>query len=171
MESFAAEGIKKLEELLPSAGRAAELTQSAIDMLRLRKAGSFVNPDDLDQLWENVSIAYEVAAQNESNKWPATKDELSAYWYVLEYTGDLACAMNEESKQMTDHAVAIKVADFNETEFKQFGHRTGDRWTFSIPYCEMQSLDELLPNHVLGIETKLLQPHGEIIMGKLIPKK
>jgi len=72
---------------------------------------------------------------------------------------------------MTEVSVANKVADFSEDEYKQFGIRVGDRWTFSIPYCEMQSLDELLPNHVLGIETKLLQPHGEIIMGKLIPKK
>ena len=67
--------------------------------------------------------------------------------------------------------VATKVADFNEEEFKQFGIRVGDRWTFSIPYSEMQSLDELLPNHVLGIETELLEPAGEIILGKLIPKK
>jgi hypothetical protein len=72
---------------------------------------------------------------------------------------------------MTEMIVAAKVADFNEEEFKQFGVRVGDRWTFSIPYSEMQSLDELLPNHVLGIETKLLEPAGEIILGKLISKK
>jgi hypothetical protein len=72
---------------------------------------------------------------------------------------------------MTDNPVATKITDFNEEEFKQFGTRTGDRWTFSLPYSEMQELEELLPNHVLGIETKLLQPHGEIILGKLIPKK
>jgi len=72
---------------------------------------------------------------------------------------------------MTDHAVATKIADFNETEYKQFGIRVGDRWTFSLPYSDMQALEEMLPNHVLGIETKPLQPHGEIILGKLIPKQ
>jgi hypothetical protein len=72
---------------------------------------------------------------------------------------------------MTDHAVATKIADFNEEEYKQFGTRIGDRWTFSLPYSDMQALEELLPNHVLGIETKLLEPAGEIILGKLIPKQ
>jgi len=72
---------------------------------------------------------------------------------------------------MEDAPIATKVADFNEEEFKQFGTRVGDRWTFSIPYCDMQALDDLLPNHVLGIETRLLQPAGELILGKLIPKK
>jgi hypothetical protein len=72
---------------------------------------------------------------------------------------------------MTDHPVATKIADFNETEFKQFAIREGDRWSFSLPYSEMQNLDDLLPDHVLSVETKLLQPHGEIILGKLIPKK
>lgn len=73
---------------------------------------------------------------------------------------------------MTDHPVATKIADFNEEEYKQFGTRTGDRWTFSLPYCEMQNLDDVLlaMGCVLGVETKLLQPHGEIILGKLIPK-
>ena len=72
---------------------------------------------------------------------------------------------------MTDHAVATKIADFNEEEYKQFGTRIGDRWTFSLPYSDMQALEELLPNHILGIETKLLEPAGEIMLGKLIPKQ
>jgi hypothetical protein len=74
---------------------------------------------------------------------------------------------------MTDHPVATKIADFNEEEFKQFGVRQGDRWSFSLPYSEMQNLDDVLLDMgcVLGVETKFLQPHGEIILGKLIPKK
>jgi hypothetical protein len=72
---------------------------------------------------------------------------------------------------MTESIVATKVADFNETEFKQFAIREGDRWSFSLPYSEMQNLDELLPNHVLSIEAKLLEPHGEIMLGKLLPKR
>jgi hypothetical protein len=35
----------------------------------------------------------------------------------------------------------------------------------------MQNLDDLLPDHVLSVETKLLKPFGEIMLGKLTPKK
>ena len=72
---------------------------------------------------------------------------------------------------MEDVPLATKVADFNETEFKRFAVREGDRWSFSLPYSEMQNLDDLLPDHVLSIETKLLKPFGEIMLGKLTPKK
>ena len=72
---------------------------------------------------------------------------------------------------MTDYPVATKVTDFNETEYKQFATRIGDRWSFSLPYNEMENLEDLLPDHVLGIETKLLEPAGEIMFGKLLPKK
>ena len=74
---------------------------------------------------------------------------------------------------MTDNPVVTKIADFNEDEYKQFGTRIGDRWSFSLFYCEMQNLDDTLLDmgYVLGVETRLLEPHGEIILGKLIPKK
>ena len=72
---------------------------------------------------------------------------------------------------MMESIIATKVADFNEVEWKQFATREGDRWSFSLPYSEMQNLDELLPDYVLGIETKLIEPHGEIMLGKLIPKQ
>jgi hypothetical protein len=72
---------------------------------------------------------------------------------------------------MTDYPVATKVGDFNETEYKQFATRVGDRWSFSLPYSEMENLEDLLPNHVLGVEAKLLEPSGEIMLGKLIPKQ
>lgn len=74
---------------------------------------------------------------------------------------------------MTDYPVATKISDFNETEYKQFATRVGDRWSFSLPYSEMQDLDDVLLDMgcVLGVETKFLQPHGEIMFGKLIPKQ
>jgi hypothetical protein len=74
---------------------------------------------------------------------------------------------------MADHLIATKLADFNETEYKQFAMREGDRWSFSLPYSEMQNLDDTLLElgYVLGVDTKFLEPHGEIILGKLIPKQ
>jgi hypothetical protein len=72
---------------------------------------------------------------------------------------------------MTDYPVATKISDFNETEYKQFATRVGDRWSFSLPYSEMENLEDLLPDHVLGIEIDLLEPSGAIMAGKLIPKQ
>jgi len=74
---------------------------------------------------------------------------------------------------MADHLIATKLADFNETEYKQFAMREGDRWTFSLPYSEMQNLDDTLLNlgYVLGMDTKTIEPAGEIMLGKLIPKR
>ena len=72
---------------------------------------------------------------------------------------------------MEDVPLATKVADFNETEFKRFAMREGDLWSFSLPYSELQNLDDLLPDHVLSVKTKPLEPFGEIMLGKLTPKK
>ncbi len=72
---------------------------------------------------------------------------------------------------MKDRPVANCVADFNETEWKHFATRTGDKWSFSIPSSELQVIDDLLPDHVLGVEMTLVPPAGEIMCGKLIPKK
>jgi hypothetical protein len=72
---------------------------------------------------------------------------------------------------MTGKPLASCVADFNETEWKHFATRTGDKWTFSIPPDELQIIDDLLPNHVLGVEMTITGPAGEIMCGKLIPKK
>lgn len=66
---------------------------------------------------------------------------------------------------------ANRLSDFNEAEFKQFATRIGDRWSFTIPASELQDIDNLLPNHVLGVQNILTAPAGEIMLGKLIPKK
>jgi hypothetical protein len=63
------------------------------------------------------------------------------------------------------------LADFNETEFKQFATRTGDRWAFTIPSKELQDMDDLLPDHVLVVENIPLAIGGEIMLGKLVRKK
>jgi hypothetical protein len=63
------------------------------------------------------------------------------------------------------------VADFNETDFKKFATRLGDRWSFTIPTRELQNIDDLLPEHVLSVEKILMPPAGEIMLGKLTRKK
>lgn len=65
---------------------------------------------------------------------------------------------------------ATSIKDFNETEWKEFGTRTGDKWTFSIPHHEMQRMDDMLPDHVLGVESSYPGPAQEIMYGKLIKK-
>lgn len=66
--------------------------------------------------------------------------------------------------------VANKVSDFNETDWKEFATRSGDKWTFNIPQHELQKLDELLPDHVLGVQSSYPGPAQEIMMGRLIKK-
>jgi hypothetical protein len=56
---------------------------------------------------------------------------------------------------VTNRPVANCVADFNETEWKH----------------ELQIIDDLLPDHVLGVEMTIIEPAGEIMCGKLVPKK
>jgi hypothetical protein len=63
------------------------------------------------------------------------------------------------------------VADFNEVQWKKFGSRIGDRWSFSLPPHEMQNLEALLPNHVLSAQNIKMGPGAEIILGKLTKKK
>ena len=63
------------------------------------------------------------------------------------------------------------VADFSETDFKKFGSRIGDRWSFTLPPHEMQNLEALLPNHVLSAQHIKMGPGAEIILGKLTKKK
>jgi hypothetical protein len=63
------------------------------------------------------------------------------------------------------------LADLNETEFKKFATRIGDRWTFTLPTHELNNLDDLLPDHVLSVENITLAPGGEIMLGKLTRKK
>jgi hypothetical protein len=63
------------------------------------------------------------------------------------------------------------VADFNEWQWKKFGTRVGDRWSFSLPTHEMQTLDALLPNHVLSVQNIHTGPGEEIMLGKLTKKK
>lgn len=70
---------------------------------------------------------------------------------------------------MSETANSIK--DFNETEFKRFGTRTGDRWAFTLPPEEMQSMDDLMPDHVLTVKMEITGPGSEIMYGKLVKKK
>jgi hypothetical protein len=65
---------------------------------------------------------------------------------------------------------ANNVSDFNELEFMKFAMRTGDRWSFFIPAAELQSLDELLPDHVLIVENYPTAIGCEIMCGKLVKK-
>jgi hypothetical protein len=66
--------------------------------------------------------------------------------------------------------IAKSVSDFNETDWKQFATRTGDKWTFDIPQEEMQKLDALLPDHVLGVQSTFPGPAQEIMLGRLVKK-
>ena len=70
-----------------------------------------------------------------------------------------------------EYQTANCVADFNEEDFKKFGSRIGDRWSFSLPPHEMQTLDSLLPNHVLSVENVQMGPGAEIMVGKLTRKR
>jgi hypothetical protein len=70
-----------------------------------------------------------------------------------------------------EYQTANCVADFNETDFKKFATRTGDRWSFTLPTRELQNIDDLLPDHVLSVEKIPLAPAGEIMLGKLTRKK
>jgi hypothetical protein len=63
------------------------------------------------------------------------------------------------------------VADFNEVQWKKFGSRIGDRWSFTLPVHEMQTLDDLLPHHVLSVDNIKIGPGAEIMLGKLTKKK
>ena len=70
-----------------------------------------------------------------------------------------------------EHQTANCLADFNETDFKKFATRAGDRWSFTLPIQELQNIDDLLPDHVLSVEKIPLSPGGEIMLGKLTRKK
>ena len=72
---------------------------------------------------------------------------------------------------MSEYQTANCVADFNETDFKKFATRTGDRWSFTLPAHELQNIDGLLPDHVLSVQKIPLSPAGEIMLGKLTWKK
>lgn len=65
---------------------------------------------------------------------------------------------------------ANNLSDFNGSEFKKFAMRTGDRWAFFIPAAELQSMEELLPNHVLVVENYNVAIGCEIMCGKLVEK-
>lgn len=71
---------------------------------------------------------------------------------------------------MTEYPVAESVDDFNETEFKKFATRLGEKWSFTIPYNQIQKLEDLLPNHVLTVQSIIL-PMGELMLGKLVKKE
>ena len=66
--------------------------------------------------------------------------------------------------------IAKSVSDFNETDWKQFATRTGDKWTFDIQQEEMQKLDALIPDHVLGVQSTFPGPAQEIMLGRLVKK-
>ena len=70
-----------------------------------------------------------------------------------------------------EYQTANCVADFNETDFKKFATRTGDRWSFTLPTHELQNIDDLLPDHVLSVQNIPVAPAGEIMLGKLTRKK
>ncbi len=72
---------------------------------------------------------------------------------------------------MSEHQTANCLADFNETDFKKFATRIGDKWSFTLPVHELQNIDDLLPDHVLSVEKIPLSPAGEIMLGKLTKKK
>lgn len=65
---------------------------------------------------------------------------------------------------------ANNLSDFNESEYKQFATRTGDRWSFSIPAEQLQSMDEMIPDHVLVVENYNTAIGCEIMCGKLVKK-
>lgn len=65
---------------------------------------------------------------------------------------------------------ANTVSDFNEVEFMKFAMRTGDKWSFFIPAEQLQSLEELLPDHVLVVENYPTSIGCEIMCGKLVKK-
>jgi hypothetical protein len=66
--------------------------------------------------------------------------------------------------------IAKSVSDFNETDWKQFATRIGNKWVFDIPSEEMQNLEALLPNHVLGVQSVYPGPAQEIMLGRLVKK-
>lgn len=70
-----------------------------------------------------------------------------------------------------EHQTANCLADFNETDFKRFATRIGDKWSFTLPIHELQNIDDLLPDHVLSVEKVPLAPGGVILLGKLTRKK
>lgn len=70
-----------------------------------------------------------------------------------------------------EYQTADCVADFNESDFKQFASRVGDRWSFTLSYQEMQILDDLLPQHVISVQNIKTGPGEEIMVGKLIRKE
>lgn len=70
-----------------------------------------------------------------------------------------------------EYQTADCVADFNETDFKKFASRVGDRWTFTLSPHEMQTLDDLLPQHVLSVRNIKAGPGQEVMVGKLIRKE
>ena len=72
---------------------------------------------------------------------------------------------------MSEYQTANCVADFNDTDFKKFATRAGDRWSFTLPTHELQNIDNLLPDHVLSVQKIPLAPAGEIMLGKLTRKK
>jgi hypothetical protein len=74
----------------------------------------------------------------------------------------------QETNMMSE--VANAVSDFNESDWKQFAVRVGDRWSFSIPPKELQEIDSLIPNHVLGVQNIHLEIGKEAMLGKLVRK-
>lgn len=72
---------------------------------------------------------------------------------------------------MSEYQTANCVADFNETDFKKFATRLGDRWSFTLPAHELQNIDDLLPGHVLSVQNIPVPPGGEIMLGKLMRKR
>jgi hypothetical protein len=67
--------------------------------------------------------------------------------------------------------MATSIYDFNETDFKLFATRSGDRWTFTIPAEELQNMDSLIPDYVLTVKNEIFAPGGESMYGKLMKKK
>lgn len=72
---------------------------------------------------------------------------------------------------MSECQTARCVADFNETDFKKFATRIGDRWSFTLPPQELQTLEDLIPDHVLSVKMASLLPGEGIMLGKLVRKK
>lgn len=72
---------------------------------------------------------------------------------------------------MSDYQTAQCAADFNETDFKKFATRIGDRWSFTLSPKELQTLEDLIPDHVLSVKMVPLLPGEGIMLGKLIRKK
>lgn len=67
--------------------------------------------------------------------------------------------------------IANSIHDFNETDFKRFATRVGDRWSFSIPAEELQNMESLIPDYVLTVKNEIFAPGGESMFGKLMKKK